>query len=174
VKVRFKADGFRLGYLRGNGIEESINPNISVGNVVETPLWLTELLVKRNFVDPMTPALLQKKYQDRIRAGSAGLNLRLTAPHFYWMMRKMAELFRREAVDVVPAEEVLSARLPQILGDSQSCFLEDKAKYTRKLSFEERRLFDISNFSSEDYDKWRKRSPDSLGHPQYLKRRKRS
>lgn len=161
MKCTFQTDALDCAYLDPSCVEDDIKS----GTMVELPLWLAEPLTLRGDVTLDPPQFLTKRFRRVMKAGPSSVNLRDFSPYVYEVAKYVLPLV--EEPDAKEIEEILrlafgGERYREILNNSMNSMEEDTTEFTRKLTEEEKKLFQAGIQDAQDFMQWKGRQRDVI------------
>ncbi|KAG6623372.1 DNA replication complex GINS protein psf3 [Phytophthora cinnamomi] len=161
VKCTFETDALDCGYL-----DPSCRaPDLAEKAVVELPLWLATTLARRGDVRVEPPRFLTKRFRRMLKAGPSSVNLREFSSYVLEVGRQLAPLVEPAAQQEI--DEVLrlcfgGERYRELLNNAMSSLDEDTTEFTRKLTQDEKKLFDAGVRDAKDFLQWKGRNADAI------------
>ncbi|GMF46258.1 unnamed protein product [Phytophthora fragariaefolia] len=161
VKCKFETAALDCGYLDPSCCE----PDLPEGAAVELPLWLASTLARRGDVAVEAPQFLTKRFRRMLKAGPASVNLREFSPYVLEVGRQLGPLVAPEAQQEV--DEILrlcfgGERYRELLNNAMSSLDEDTTEFTRKLTQDEKKLFDAGARDAKDFLQWKGRYAEAI------------
>uniref|UniRef100_M4B1N7 DNA replication complex GINS protein PSF3 N-terminal domain-containing protein n=1 Tax=Hyaloperonospora arabidopsidis (strain Emoy2) TaxID=559515 RepID=M4B1N7_HYAAE len=175
IKCSFETDVLDCGYL-----DPSCNStDLPKGASVELPLWLVTTLARRGDVTVEPPHFLTKRFRRMLQAGPSSVNLREFSTYLLEVGSSLMPCVSEE--EQAEIDEILrlcfgGERYCAILNNAMSSLNEDTTEFTRKLTQEEKKLFDAGSRDAKDFVQWKGRNAETITAPaviaRSLKRRK--
>ncbi|KAJ0397279.1 hypothetical protein P43SY_006539 [Pythium insidiosum] len=161
IKCTFQTDAVDCAYLDPSCVDDDLKS----GAVVELPLWLAEPLAMRGDVAIEVPSFLTQRFRRIMKAGPSAVNLRDFSPYVYEVAKHVLPLV--EEGDGKEIQEILRLafggdRYREILNNSMNTLQEDTTEFTRKLTEEEKALFQAGVQDSKDFMHWKGRRSDVI------------
>uniref|UniRef100_K3W7Q5 Uncharacterized protein n=1 Tax=Globisporangium ultimum (strain ATCC 200006 / CBS 805.95 / DAOM BR144) TaxID=431595 RepID=K3W7Q5_GLOUD len=161
LKCTFATDAIDCAYLDPSCVGEDLKQ----GTAVELPMWLAEPLAGRGDVALEVPHYLTKRFRRMIKAGPSSVNLRDFTAYFYEVGQHLLPLVDEESGKEI--EEILrlsfgGERYRDILNNSMNSLDEDTTEFTRKLTEEEKKLFQAGVRDSNDFIQWKGRKAEVI------------
>ncbi|KAE9339297.1 hypothetical protein PF008_g11637 [Phytophthora fragariae] len=161
IKCKFETDALDCGYLDPS----CRDPDLAKESMVELPLWLATMLARRGDVSVEPPHYLTKRFRRMLKAGPSSVNLREFSSYVLEVGRELMPL-------VVPAaqqeiDEILrlcfgGERYRSLLNNAMSSLDEDTTEFTRKLTLDEKKLFDAGIRDAKDFIQWKGRNAETI------------
>eukprot|EP00762_Andalucia_godoyi_P004399 ANDGO_08257.mRNA.1 DNA replication complex GINS protein psf3 len=163
VPVRFRSNGYRLGYLLASS---AIDPQETVnrGARVSLPLWMAQPLCGQRFVHVDVDKLFTDVVKQRLTADALKVDLSKLCPHFYTLGRHLCVLDSRTSQDIgkLLIDVYVKRFTGMVMDKSSSGYNQDRMTLTKKLSMEEQSLVNSVAGSAGDLKRWRKRTIDVI------------
>lgn len=161
VKCTFATDAIDCAYLDPS----CVGDDLKSGAAVELPLWLAETLVDRGDVTLEMPQFLTPRFRRMIKAGPSSVNLRDFSAYFYEVGKHVLPLVDDAAANEI--KEIMrlafgGERYRDILNNSMNSLDEDTTEFTRKLTEEEKMLFQAGVQDSTDFIQWKGRKTEVI------------
>ncbi|DAZ96788.1 TPA: hypothetical protein N0F65_005786 [Lagenidium giganteum] len=161
VKCLFNTDAVGCAYLDPS----CQGDDLANGSTVELPLWLAEPLANRGDVNVEVPHFLTKRFRRMMKAGPASVNLREFTPHLFEVARHLLPLV--EEADAKEIEEILrlafgGERYREVLNNAMNTMDTDTTEFTRKLTEEEKKLFQAGVHDAKDFIQWKGRKAETI------------
>ncbi|GLD91886.1 hypothetical protein PINS_up000419 [Pythium insidiosum] len=161
IKCTFQTDAVDCAYLDPSCVDDDLKS----GAVVELPLWLAEPLAMRGDVAIEVPSFLTQRFRRIMKAGPSAVNLRDFSPYVYEVAKHVLPLV--EEGDGKEIQEILRLafggdRYREILNNSMNTLQEDTTEFTRKLTEEEKALFQAGVQDAKDFMHWKGRRADVI------------
>ncbi|TYZ54499.1 hypothetical protein PybrP1_010301 [[Pythium] brassicae (nom. inval.)] len=161
VKCTFATEAIECAYLDPS----CVGDDLPSGAVVELPLWLAEPLAARGDVTLELPHFLNARFRRLLKAGPAAVNLRDCSPFFYEIGRHLVPL-----VDDASAREIEEImrlafggeRYRDVLNNAMNSLDEDTTEFTRRLTEEEKALFQAGLRDASDFIQWKGRHAEVI------------
>ncbi|TMW60812.1 hypothetical protein Poli38472_000854 [Pythium oligandrum] len=169
IKCTFQTDAIDCAYLDPSCVDDDLKS----GAVVELPMWLAEPLTLRGDVTLEAPQYLTKRFRRIMKAGPSAVNLREFSPYFYEVAKHLLPLV--DEVEAKEIEEILRLafggdRYRGIMNNSMNSLDEDTTEFTRKLTEEEKKLFQAGVHDSKDFTQWKGRHADVISAASVIER----
>lgn len=162
VKCTFQTEAVNCAFLdpscRGDHLPE--------GTSVELPLWLAHPLAQQNaLVKLEVPPFLDARFRRMLKAGPSSVNLREFSPYVFQVGRQLAPLVEPE--DASALDDILrlafgGERYRELLNNAMSTLDEDTTEFTRKLTQDEKALFDAGVRDARDFIQWKGRRAETI------------
>ncbi|KAG7391802.1 DNA replication complex GINS protein PSF3 [Phytophthora pseudosyringae] len=161
VKCTFATDALDCGYLDPSCRE----PDLSEGVAVDLPLWLARPLANRGDVTVSPPHYLTKRFRRMLKAGPSSVNLREFSSYVLEVGRQLAPVVTAEQQREI--DEILrlcfgGERYCAILNNAMGSLDEDTTEFTRKLTRDEKKLFEAGVRDARDFIQWKGRNAESI------------
>ncbi|KAG7399242.1 DNA replication complex GINS protein PSF3 [Phytophthora boehmeriae] len=161
IKCTFVTDALDCGYLdpscRGRDLQK--------GAVVELPLWLTTILAKQGVVEVEAPHFLTMRFRRMLKAGPSSVNLREFSAYVYEVGKQLmphVEPAEQMEIDEIMRLAFGGERYRDILNNSMSSLDEDTTEFTRKLTQDEKKLFNAGARDAKDFIQWKGRNAETI------------
>jgi len=162
VPITFKVDVHKLGYLDPGSADEDIH----AGSRIEVPLWLARTLCSRNIADISWPKGYTQRFLSNLKADPSVVSLGTVAPFFYDVAMELAKFWPEDDGEAQKLLETLQsakvARYRYILDKCQNMRNADLHEVTRRLTFAEKKLFDVGYVATTEFEAWKNRRTDQL------------
>ncbi|POM58087.1 DNA replication complex GINS protein psf3 [Phytophthora palmivora] len=161
VKCKFTTDVLDCGFLDPSCRE----PDLSKGATMELPLWLVRPLAKRGDVSATPPHYLTKRFRRMLKAGPSSVNLREFSTYVMEVGRQLMPYVTEDEQREI--DEILrlcfgGERYRDILNNAMSSLDEDTTEFTRKLTQDEKKLFDAGIRDAKDFIQWKGRNAETI------------
>ncbi|KAG1699686.1 hypothetical protein DVH05_012578 [Phytophthora capsici] len=161
IKCTFNTHALDCGFLDPS----CRDPDLSKDAAVELPLWLARPLAKRGDVTVTPPRYLTKRFRRMLKAGPSSVNLREFSTYVLEVGRQLLPYVSPEEQQEV--DEILrlcfsGERYRDILNNAMSALDEDTTEFTRKLTHDEKKLFDAGIRDAKDFTQWKGRNAETI------------
>ncbi|KAF4322828.1 hypothetical protein BBO99_00003820 [Phytophthora kernoviae] len=161
IKCTFTTDALDCGYLDPS----CRGPDLQEGTGVELPLWLATPLATRGDVNVEVPHFLTKRFRRMLKAGPSSVNLREFSAYMYEIGKQLMPLVKpadQEEIDEIMRLSFGGERYRDILNNSMSSLDEDTTEFTRKLTQDEKKLFNAGARDAKDFIQWKGRNAETI------------
>lgn len=161
VRCTFETDALDCGYLDPSCRE----PDLPEKAVVDLPLWLARPLAMRGDVIVTPPHYLSKRFRRMLKAGPSSVNLREFSSHMLEVGQQLLQYVTDDEQSEI--SEILrlcfsGERYRDILNNAMSSLDEDTTEFTRKLTQNEKKLFDAGIRGAKDFIQWKGRNAETI------------
>lgn len=161
IKCKFLTDAADCAFLDPSCLGE----HLPLGSTVELPLWLARPLVSQDDVEVEVPSYLNQRFRRMMKAGPSSVNLREFSSYLFQVGRDVLPLVPPQAGAEI--EEILrlafgGERYHALLNNSMSTLDEDTTEFTRKLTEDEKKLFNAGMRDSRDFITWKGRHAETI------------
>lgn len=142
-----------------------VGADLREGAAVELPLWLARPLAEHEDVGVEVPAFLSQRFRRMLRAGPASVNLREFSAFLFQVGRDVLPLVPPQAgaeIDEILRLAYGGERYRELVNNSMSALQEDTTEFTRKLTEDEKKLFDAGMSDSRDFVRWKGRHAETI------------
>ncbi|GMF09837.1 unnamed protein product [Phytophthora lilii] len=161
VKCTFETDALDCGYLDASCRE----PDLPQGAAVELPLWLAVPLARRGDVTVAAPHFLTKRFRRMLKAGPSSVNLREFSAYVLEVGRQLAPYVgddEQREIDEILRLCFSGERYRDLLNNAMSALDEDTTEFTRKLTQDEKTLFEAGIRDAKDFIQWKGRNAETI------------
>lgn len=161
INCTFETDALDCGYLDPS----CRDPDLSNGAVVELPLWLVTTLARRGDVTIEPPHYLTKRFRRMLKAGPSSVNLREFSTYVLEVGSQLMPCMKEDEQQEI--DEILrlcygGERYRDILNNAMSSLDEDTTEFTRKLTQDEKKLFEAGIRDNKDFIQWKGRNAETI------------
>ncbi|OWZ21623.1 hypothetical protein PHMEG_0003796 [Phytophthora megakarya] len=161
IKCTFATDALDCGFLDPSCRE----PDLAKHAAVELPLWLARPLAKLGHATVTPPHYLTKRFRRMLKAGPSSVNLREFSSYVLevgqQLMPYVTEDEQRE-IDEILRLCFGGERYRDVLNNAMSSLDEDTTEFTRKLTQDEKKLFDAGIRDAKDFIQWKGRNAETI------------
>ncbi|CAI5726627.1 unnamed protein product [Peronospora effusa] len=161
ITCTFETDVLDCGYLDPS----CCSPDLPKGSVVELPLWLVTTLAGRGDVTIEPPHFLTKRFRRMLKAGPSSVNLRDFSTYVLGVGSHLMPYVNEE--EQTEIDEILrlcfgGERYRDILNNAMSTLNEDTTELTRKLTQDEKKLFEAGTRDAKGFVQWKGRNAETI------------
>mmetsp|Transcript_17789 Transcript_17789/g.28031 ORF Transcript_17789/g.28031 Transcript_17789/m.28031 type:complete len:206 (+) Transcript_17789:41-658(+) len=160
IPCTFQIDALGMGELDPSTREE----DISKGDTVDLPLWLTETLAEKGMVKVEFPKQYGERFQEHLLAGPGALKLREYGSWYYEIGTRLSSLAaagdetKRNTLKTSLLAAFSGERFKKNLDWSLNSQDEDVSIITNELPETELKLFMLGHQAAKEYRVWKERS----------------